>query len=116
MKNGKNVYPEEIENLINVLPYVEESMVFTRNKANDFVLWAKVVYDKGYLSEHNMTAETLAEKLDEDMDQINAGMPAYKMVKKYFLSDKPTIKTTTAKTKRNEEIKQIQEELKELGL
>lgn len=43
-------------------------------------------------------------------------MPAYKMVKKYFLSDKPTIKTTTAKTKRNEEIKQIQEELKELGL
>ena len=116
MKNGKNVYPEEIENLINVLPYVEESMVFTRNKANDFVLWAKVVYDKGYLSEHNMTAEALAEKLDEDMDQINAGMPAYKMVKKYFLSDKPTIKTTTAKTKRNEEIKQIQEELKELGL
>lgn len=116
MKNGKNVYPEEIENLINVLPYVEESMVFTRNKANDFVLWAKVVYDKGYLSEHNMTAEALAEKLDEDMNQINAGMPAYKMVKKYFLSDKPTIKTTTAKTKRNEEIKQIQEELKELGL
>lgn len=116
MKNGKNVYPEEIENLINVLPYVEESMVFTRNKANDFVLWAKVVYDKGYLSEHNMTAEALAEKLDEDMNQINAGMPAYKMVKKYFLSDKPTIKTTTAKTRRNEEIKQIQEELKELGL
>lgn len=116
MKNGKNVYPEEIENLINVLPYVEESMVFTREKANDFVLWAKVVYDKGYLTEYNMTAEELAAKLDEDMDRINAGMPAYKMVKKYFLSDKPTIKTTTAKTKRNEEIKQIQEELKELGL
>ncbi len=116
MKNGKNVYPEEIENLINVLPYVEESMVFTREKTNDFVLWAKVVYDKGYLTEYNMTAEELAAKLDEDMDRINAGMPAYKMVKKYFLSDKPTIKTTTAKTKRNEEIKQIQEELKELGL
>lgn len=116
MKNGKNVYPEEIENLINVLPYVEESMVFTREKANDFVLWAKVVYDKGYLADYNMTAEELAAKLDEDMNRINAGMPAYKMVKKYFLSDKPTIKTTTAKTKRNEEMKQIQDELKELGL
>ena len=116
MKNGKNVYPEEIENLMNVLPYVEESMVFTRNKANDVVLWAKVVYDKSYLSENNMSLEDLQAQLDLDMEEINSTMPAYKMVKKYFLSDKPTIKTTTQKTKRNQEIKQIEEELKELGL
>lgn len=116
MKNGKNVYPEEIENLINVLPYVEESMVFTRTKANDFVLWAKVVYDKGWLAEQAMTKADLAKRLDEDMNKINAGMPAYKMVKKYFLSDQPTVKTTTAKTKRNEEMRQINEELKALGL
>ena len=50
------------------------------------------------------------------MAEINATMPAYKMVKKYFLSDKPTIKTTTQKTKRNEELKQIEEEMKELEL
>lgn len=116
MKNGKNVYPEEIENLINVLPYVEESMVFTRSKANDLVLWAKVVYDKSWLREYGITEEDLAKRLDTDMNQINAAMPAYKMVKKYFLSDKPTIKTTTAKTKRSEEMDQIREELKTLGL
>ena len=116
MKNGKNVYPEEIENLINVLPYAEESMVFTRNKANDVVLWAKVVYDKAYLSENNMSLADLQAQLDRDMAEINATMPAYKMVKKYFLSDKPTIKTTTQKTKRNEELKQIEAEMKELGL
>ena len=116
MKNGKNVYPEEIENLMNVLPYVEESMVFTRNKANDVVLWAKVVYDKSYLSENNMSLEDLQAQLDLDMEEINSTMSAYKMVKKYFLSDKPTIKTTTQKTKRNQEIKQIEEEMKELEL
>lgn len=114
MKNGKNVYPEEIENLINVLPYVEESMVFTRNKANDVVLWAKVVYDKSYLSENNMSLEDLQAQLDRDMTGINGTMPAYKMVKRYYLSENPTIKTTTQKTKRKEEIKQIEEELKEL--
>ena len=116
MKNGKNVFPEEIENLINVLPYVEESMVFTREKANDFVLWAKVVYDKNYLTENDMTFEQLQALFDQDMAEINAGMPAYKMVKKYYLSDKPTIKTTTAKTKRADEMKEILKELTELQL
>ncbi|NBH62929.1 long-chain fatty acid--CoA ligase [Anaerotruncus sp. 80] len=116
MKNGKNVYPEEIENLINVLPYVEESMVFTRNKASDVVLWVKIVYDKSYLDEKGMSLDDLQAQLDLDMAEINATMPAYKMVKKYFLSDKPTIKTTTQKTKRNEELKQIEAEMKELGL
>ncbi len=116
MKNGKNVFPEEIENLINVLPYVEESMVFTREKASDFVLWAKVVYDPEYLQENGLTPEQLKEQLDRDMDEINRTMPSYKMVKKYFLSDKPTVKTTTAKTKRSDELQQIMNELEALGL
>ncbi len=116
MKNGKNVFPEEIENLINMLPYVEESIVFTQNKMNDYVLWAKVVYDKEYLKEKGITKEDLALQLEEDMDKINEGMPSYKMVKHSFLSDRPTIKTTTAKTKRKDEMKQIEEELLELGL
>ncbi|MGF6376250.1 long-chain acyl-CoA synthetase [Clostridiales Family XIII bacterium PM5-7] len=115
MKNGKNVYPEEIENQINFLPYVDESMVFTRDKATDVVLWAKVVYDKEYLKEHQMTEEELQAKLDQDMTEINKTMPAYKMVKKYYLSDKPTIKTTTGKTKRNIEIKNIECEIESLG-
>ena len=38
MKNGKNIFPEEIEAMIDVLPYVEESLVFTREKHNEHVL------------------------------------------------------------------------------
>lgn len=116
MKNGKNVFPEEIENNINLLPYVDESMVFTRNKQNDVVLYAKIVYDKNYLRENNMTVAELKEKLDADMTKINDSMPAYKMVKKYFLSDIPTIKTTTQKTKRQDELKAIEKELENVEL
>ena len=113
MKNGKNVFPEEIENLINNLPYVSESMVFSRNKASDVVLWVKVVYDQEYLKDEDMTVEELSAKFAADLDKINESMPTYKMVKHFFLSDRPTIKTTTQKTKRNDEMIQIREELAE---
>ena len=116
MKNGKNVFPEEIENLINFLPYVSESMVFTQSKGNDYVLWVKVVCDQEYLREHALSEDDAAAQFEKDLDEINKAMPAYKMVKRFFISDKPTIKTTTMKTKRREEIKQIEQELEELGL
>lgn len=116
MKNGKNVFPEEIENLVNILPYVSESMLFTRHKHNDIVLWLKVVYDGAYLKEHSITLEELEQKFQKDLDGINDTMPAVKRVHRYFLSDRPTIKTTTQKTKRNVEIEEINKELKERGL
>ena len=116
MKNGKNVFPEEIENLINFLPYVSESMVFTQNRQNDYVLWVKVVCDKEYLKEHDLDDEAVNAMFEKDLAEINDSMPAYKMVKRFFISDRPTIKTTTMKTKRREEIKQIEEELAERGL
>lgn len=116
MKNGKNVFPEEIENLVNILPYVSESMLFTRHKHNDIVLWLKVVYDSAYLKEHSITLEELEQKFQKALDGINDTMPAVKRVHRYFLSDRPTIKTTTQKTKRNVEIEEINKELKERGL
>ncbi|MBF1135906.1 MAG: AMP-binding protein [[Eubacterium] sulci] len=116
MKNGKNVFPEEIENLVGLLPYVDECMLFSRNRQNDVVLWMKVVYNKEYLSENNLTVEQLEKQFDKDLDMINESMPAYKMVKRFFLSDRPTIKTTTQKTKRPLELEQIEKELSERGI
>ena len=43
-------------------------------------------------------------------------LPSYKVIKRWFLSDIPTIKTTTRKTKRHEEKKQIEKEIEERGL
>lgn len=116
MKNGKNVFPEEIENLVNNLPYISESMVFSKNKQTDIVLWIKAVYDSAYLRENKIMPEDLEKKFAEDLDEINRAMPAYKMIKHFLLSDIPTIKTTTQKTKRRDEMVQIDKELKEKGL
>ncbi|MBQ1390486.1 MAG: AMP-binding protein, partial [Firmicutes bacterium] len=116
MKNGKNVFPEEIENLINNLPYVAESMIFARNKESDLVLWAKIVCDPEFLREEGLTPEALQERAEADLALINESMPSYKMVKHFFLSDRPTIKTTTQKTKRKDELRQIRAELTERGL
>ena len=51
LQNGKNVYPQEIEFLINKLPYVTESLVYQRGKnKTDTMLCAKIVYDKDLIS------------------------------------------------------------------
>ncbi len=112
MKNGKNIFPEEIESLINVLPYVEESLIFTRDKHNELVLWAKILYNEEYLKENGLTEEELQKIAEKDIEAINKRMPKYKQVNHFFLSTEPMIMTTTQKVKRNLEIDKI---LKALG-
>ena len=109
MKNGKNIFPEEIEPMIDELPYVQESMIFTREKHNELVLWAKIVYDEAYLETNNMTLEELEKQAEKDMEAINNRMPAYKAVNHFFLSTEPMIKTTTGKIKRNLERERIRQ-------
>lgn len=113
MKNGKNIFPEEIEAKIDLLPYVTNSLVFTREKHNEHVLWAKIVYEESYLSEMQMSPEDLQKQAEEDIAKINASLPKYKRVNHFFLSAEPMIMTTTQKVKRDLEIKRILENFNE---
>lgn len=117
LKNGKKIFPEELEFLINKLPYVSESMVFgheddTRNDRNeDVILCAKIVYDKEKIKQHfaNQDESKYQELIENDIKEtINKQMPAYKYIRKVLITDEPLIKTTTLKIKRNEEMKKIQ--------
>lgn len=116
LKNGKNVFPEEIENLINELPYVCESMVFAQNSKKELILWAKVVYDTELIEDGSETEESLNARFEKDLDGIDAELPPYKRINRFFLSSRPTIKTTTQKTRRNDELHQIRAEMEERGL
>lgn len=111
LKNGKNIYPEELEVLVNKLPYVEESMVFGYPKDDDLVVSVKIVYNKDYVKEKykELSKEELKEKVWEDIKEINKNLTSYKHMKKLIITDEPMIKTTTAKVKRYEEIKKILE-------
>ena len=105
LKNGKNIYPEEIETLINTLPYVEESMVFGYPKGDDLIISAKIVYNKEYFK--NTSKEDIEDKVWKDIKNINKELTIFKHIKKTIVTDEPMIKTTTAKVKRFEEIKKI---------
>ena len=102
LKNGKNIYPEELETLIGRLPYVEECMVFGKPKEDDYVVSAKVVYNEDRLKDENPK-----EKIWEDIKNINTTLPNYKHIKNIVVTTEPMAKTTTNKIKRFEEMKKI---------
>lgn len=109
MKNGKNIFPEELETLIGDLPYVAENMIFTREKHNELVIWVKIVYNPSYLDAEGLTKEAFVAQVKKDLAAINDTLPSYKYVNHFILSEEPMIMTTTMKVKRNLEIKVIDE-------
>jgi long-chain acyl-CoA synthetase len=121
LKNGKNVYPEEMEILLNRLTYLEETMVFGWEKGDDYVISAKLVYKEDTVLEmfpdlktgQGLDREKFQDMVQKDIDGINAIMPAYKHIKRLVLNDEPTVKTTTAKIKRFEEIKRLEGQLQQ---
>ena len=111
LKNGKNIYPEEIESLVNKIPLVKESMVFGLPKADDMVLSIKVQYDIEYVNEKypNVDFSKIDLILWERIKEINKTLPTYKYIKNLITTKDEFIKTTTAKIKRYEELKKIQQ-------
>lgn len=108
LKNGKNVYPQEIEFLITKLQYVAECMVFARQKdETDTLLSAKIVYDKKTMELQfpDIKKEEYEHLIWEDIKKINKTLPTYKHIKNIIVTDEPMSKTTTQKIKRYEEIK-----------
>ena len=109
-KNGKNIFPEEIETLISHIPFVKESIVYGRPTWDDDLdICVKIVYDKdaikevyGYKSE-----EEILKEMKEHISKINDNMPPYKHIRDVIITDEELIKTTTAKVKRHEEIAKI---------
>ena len=110
LKNGKNVYPQEIEFLINKIPYVIESLVYSREKSKtDTMLCAKIVYDeemiKQYLGEK--TEKEYKDIVWKEIKEINKELPIFKHVKDITLTKEPFAKTTTQKVKRYAELKRV---------
>ncbi len=110
LKNGKNVYPEELEMVISNLPYVEECMVYGKEKDDDLVVSAKIVYNKEYMQEKykDYSEEQIKEMIWNDIKEINKGLTTYKHIKNIVVTDEPMIKTSTAKVKRYEELKKTE--------
>lgn len=112
LKNGKKVFPEELETLINRLDVVQESMVYGMPSEKDqssIKLSVKIVYNKESVSEKykDKNKDELYSIIWDEIKKINATLPKYKHIQNMILTDEELIKTTTKKIKRQEELKII---------
>lgn len=105
--NGKNVFPEEIETLLNRSPYIKESLVYGKGQSDgNTVICAKIVPDIDKIKEdkeNNLIPDESMEKIiEKEVKNINKTMVIYKHVKEITLQEEEFIKTTTRKIKRHE--------------
>lgn len=109
LKNGKNVYPEELEKLVNKIPLVKESMIFGMPKEGDVVLSVKLQYDEDYIKTNYPKADEkdINKILWDKIKELNKSLPTYKYIKNMVITKEDFIKTTTAKIKRYEEMKKM---------
>ena len=110
LNNGKNVFPEEIETLLNKVEGIKESFVYEKKEDDgDVKVCVKIVYDKQLIKElYNIEGEEkIKEFLWNKVKDVNRLMPKYKYVREMIISEEELIKTTTLKIKRHEEMKKI---------
>lgn len=104
-KNGKNVFPEELEYYLSAVPYISESMVWGDEveDGNDMTIAATVTLDEEEISEalgEAFTEEDAKELVWEAVDKINEKLPYYKKIKKLHIRREDFEKTTGKKIKR----------------
>ena len=105
-KNGKNIYPEELELLIGNLAEVKECVVVGKESTmkDDLVITAMIFPNYQYISKKysvdSSENEKIQEMLMEKIKEINEKLPSYKRVKKVEVKQKEFDKTTTMKIKR----------------
>ncbi len=110
LKNGKNIYPEELETLVNKIEGVKESFIYGKPEDDgDYKICAKIVYDKEIVEEIYgvFGKEKIKEALWQEIKKVNKTIPAYKYIREITVTEDDLIKTTTQKIKRFEEIKTV---------
>ena len=111
LNNGKNIYPEEIESLVNNIDGVRESLIFGRENtiSKDIKINVAIVPDIDIMEKeyHLIDKDEIYEYLLNEIKKINKTIPGYKSIKEVIIRDDPLIKTSTNKIKRDENILSI---------
>ena len=109
-KNGKNVFPEEVEAYLNKSPYILESMVVEKETKDeeDVKLYGIIVpnYEeiKKLWNKEELDKEEVQKLIAEEVKKANRQMPIYKAVKDFEVRETELVKTTTKKIKRSANI------------
>lgn len=103
-KNGKNIFPEEVELYLNSSPVIEESLVFGDDVDDDTLVSAQIYpnYEqiKKNLKRQELTQEEIRNSVAEAIKEVNKKLPKYKKIMSFDIRDSEFVKTTTQKIKR----------------
>lgn len=120
-KNGKNIYPEEVEYYLNNNPFVSESVVLGEDEDDDLFVTANVYPNVEAIKEkkkaQTLTKEDISKAIAEVIKEVNKKLPSYKNIRRFNIRDTEFVKTTTQKIKRfavetKEDLTKILEEKK----
>lgn len=106
-KSGKNVFPEEIEDIMNRSPFIQECLVFgEEDPKQGEIISTQVVVDAEAiieLAENNkiqIDDELLNKTISEEVEKVNMQLAQHKQIKKFYIREQEFEKTTTQKIKR----------------
>jgi len=106
-KNGKNVFPEEIEDILNRSPYILESLVYgEKDPKQDEIIAVQLVIDAEAFIEYSeknkvkITDELIKKTIDSVIKESNKELSSHKQIKKHYIRESEFEKTTTQKIKR----------------
>lgn len=109
-KNGKNIFPEEVEVYLNGNPFIEESLVYGEESGNDETLVSAQIYPnyekiKENLKRQELTKDEVYEQIAAAIREVNKKLPPYKKVMNFDVREEEFVKTTTKKIKRQANLK-----------
>lgn len=104
-KNGKNVFPEEIEYLLNLSPYVQESVIKGEHdeRKDDILIVANIFPNKEEVEAKlgaNPAPEKVQELIEGVVSEVNEKLVNYKKIKKTVVRETEFEKNTSRKIKR----------------
>ncbi len=94
--SGQNIYPEEIEQKLNILPYVSESLIIDDGGS----LVALIHPDFEAANDQHLDDAAIENIMDDNLETLNAMLPAYSKVKRYKIMDVEFEKTPKRSIKR----------------
>lgn len=106
-KSGENVFPEEIEDILNRNPFVQECMVYgEKDDKHSEIIAVQIVTDAEAFIEYaekknvSITPELVTSIISDAVKEANKELPAFKQIRKFYIRDSEFEKTTTQKIKR----------------
>ncbi len=102
LENGKNVFPEEIEEYLGTLSCISECVVVGRKKKDsDTVILTAIVYPNFSEFPDDASLDTITEAVKEQINKLNHSIVGYKQIRSVEIRTQEFEKTTSRKIKRH---------------